>query len=79
MQPVNPFEIAKLAAHKERVCPVNKLDAFYTNHWDFESLCSKFKCERCVATLEDIGYGSVTKGGELSPDFKIEKEWELAL
>ena len=50
-----PFEAAALEAGRKGSCPVWELEDFYTNHWDFETLCSDFGCEECVADPEDMG------------------------
>ena len=49
------FEAAALKAGREGSCPVWMLEDFYTNHWDFETLCSSFNCGECVAAPEDMG------------------------
>ena len=51
----SPFEAAALEAGRKGSCPVWELEDFYTNHWDFETLCSDFGCEECVADPEDMG------------------------
>jgi hypothetical protein len=51
----SPFEAAVLEAGRKGSCPVWELEDFYTNHWDFETLYSEFRCRECVAEPEDLG------------------------
>lgn len=66
----SPFTVAARRAAEEGVCPVNLLDAFYTNHADFDSLCSEFTCRECVATPEDMGFGEWEPSPE--PDSEVD-------
>ena len=51
----SPFEAARRRACEAGGCPVWQLDDFYTDHWDFDTLCSDFGCAECVADPEDMG------------------------
>ena len=51
----SPLETARKRARELGGCPVWALEDFYTDHWDFETLCSDFGCEECVAGPEDMG------------------------
>ena len=53
----DPFGIALERARQYNACPVSFLDGFYTNHWDFDTLCGGFKCYECVADPTDMGFG----------------------
>ena len=65
----DPFETAALKAGREGSCPVWALEDFYTNHWDFETLCSEFGCKECVAEPEDLGPTDPwVPDGESTPD-----------
>ena len=49
------FATARHGALKAGICPVLLLDDFYTEHWDFGTLCREFGCKTCVAEPEDMG------------------------
>ena len=69
MQFGSPFEAAALEAGRKGSCPVWELEDFYTNHWDFETLCSEFRCRECVAEPEALGPTEPrTPGTETSAD-----------
>ena len=71
----NPFDLALRQAALKGICPVCELDDFYTNHWDFPTLCSEFRCATCVATPEDMGFVD----WEPLPETQAEQEekWEI--
>ena len=71
------FRLAEAEAKAAGICPVNLLEDFYTNHWDFGTLCAGFACGECVATLEDIGYGNVGEGDEPPSRIELEDDWEI--
>lgn len=77
MQREDAFRSPATEAKAAGICPVNLLEAFYTNHWDFESLCAGFACKECVATLEDIGYGDVGEDVEPACRNELEEDWEI--
>lgn len=77
MQREDAFRLAAAEAKAAGICPVNLLEAFYTNRWDFESLCAGFACKECVATLEDIGYGNVGEDDEPACRNELEEDWEI--
>ena len=72
----NPFELATRQAALKGACPVQELDDFYTNHWDFPTLCSDFRCALCVAMPEDMGYVGWEPLPEAEADHE-EEEWEI--
>ena len=47
MMQASPFEIAKARGKTEQRCPVLFLEPFYTNHWDFPTLCDELASESC--------------------------------
>lgn len=55
MLPESPLEVARRRARKLGGCPVWQLEDFYTDHWDFETLCSEFGCAECAAGPEEMG------------------------
>ena len=73
----SPFGIAERDARRSGVCPVTLLGAFFSNHWDFDSLCDGFSCGECVATPEDMGFGGPCEGDEPAARFEKEEDWEI--
>ena len=71
------FRLAGAEAKAAGICPVNLLEAFYTNHWDFGTLCAGFACGECVATLEDIGCGDDVEGDWPAYGNELEGDWEV--
>ncbi|MDO4401159.1 MAG: hypothetical protein Q4D27_09465 [Coriobacteriia bacterium] len=71
------FKLAEAEAKAADTCPVNLLEAFYANHWDFGTLCAGFACEECVATLEDIGYCNVGEDDGPAHRNELEEDWEI--
>ena len=71
------FKLVEAEAKVAGICPVNLLEPFYANHWDFGSLCAGFSCKECVATLEDIGYRDVGEGDEPSRRNELEEDWGI--
>lgn len=77
MQCKDEFRLAEAEAKAAGICPVNLLEAFYTNHWDFETLCTGFACRECVATLEDIGYSAAGEEMEPALTTELDGDWEI--
>ena len=77
MQCKDEFRLAEAEAEAAGVCPVDLLEAFCTNHWDFGTLCAGFACGECVATLEDIGYGAAGEEAEPAPATELGGDWEI--
>ena len=77
MLPGSPFEAAARDGGDAGACPVTMLDAFYTNHWDFDSLCSGFACAECVATPEDMGFGGPAERDGPASATDGEEDWEI--
>ena len=73
----SPFELAGRDAGRIGVCPVALLDAFFTNHWDFDSLCAGFSCGKCIATPEDMGLGGPCEADEPAIRFNVKEDWEV--
>ena len=73
----DPFALAERKAGEAGVCPVTALESFFTNHWDFDSLCSGFACRECAAGPEDMGYGG--SAGEGESGTRIEEEGGLGI
>ena len=71
------FDLAGHKAMATGVCPVTLLDAFFTDHWDFDSLCAGFPCGECVAAPEDMGFGGPREGDEPAARFVNEEDWEI--
>ena len=71
------FDLAERSAKATGACPVTLLDAFFTEHWDFDSLCGGFSCRECVATPEDMGFGGPCEEDEPATRFKIEEDLEI--
>lgn len=73
----DPFEIAERDAGRAGACPVTMLDAFFTDHWDFDSLCGGFACRGCAAEPEDMRHGGPAAEGESGT--RIEEEGDLGI
>ena len=73
----DPFAIAGRDARRAGVCPVTLLDPFFSNHWDFDSLCGGFSCRECVATPEDTGLGGPREEAAPAARFEEEEDWEI--
>ena len=71
------FDLASRKAKETGACPVTLLDAFFANHWDFDSLCAGFSCRKCVAVPEDMGFGGPCEEDEPALRLKIEEDWEI--
>lgn len=78
----DPFEAASGKAAALGACPVDLLDDWYTDHWDFDSLCTGLACPKCVATPEDFGFevdenGGVTSPQDATPCEGDDRDWEM--
>jgi len=54
-------------------CPVGGLDEFYTNHWDFETLCLEMHCKVCTADPEDLPQPDPC----VAPEDREPSEWDI--
>ena len=73
----DPFIRAGREAKAAGACPVTLLEAFFADHWDFDSLCVGFSCGECVAAPEDMGFGGPCEGDGPSARIEMQGDWEI--